>query len=120
MKTYDFRSFIAGEKMEIKKTQAPLWSFVPFVPGPIYPVHAATQESLQAKMMAAFEPLIELIQGLAYPVALAVVLGGSIMVMIGNTEKGFSMMSKAAMGYVLCMLLPTIFGVLVDAMAGVL
>jgi len=66
----------------------------------------------------AFDPLIDLIQGLAYPVALVVVLGGSIFVMIGNSEKGFSMMQKAGLGYLLVMITPMILDVLVDAMEG--
>ena len=117
--TYDFREFMSGNCEEEKKRRSPLWSLAPFVPGPIESAYAADQ-TIQAKMMTAFDPLIELIQGLAYPVALSVVLGGAIMFIFGNSEKGLSMMGKAAVGYVLCMLLPSVFEILVSAMAGVM
>ena len=56
--------------------------------------------------------------GMAYPVAMVVVLGGAIFVMIGNSEKGFSMMQKAGLGYLIVMIAPMILDVLVDAVDG--
>ncbi|MCK1985191.1 MULTISPECIES: hypothetical protein [Peribacillus] len=78
----------------------------------------ATQASnaMYDKMLHAFDPLIVLIQALAYPVALTVVLGGAIMIMIGDKPKGVSMMSGAGLGYVLVQMTPLVLGILVDAM----
>lgn len=117
MKTYDFQAFMRGEH---EKRRKPTTELIPLAAAPFIPQTAyAADETIQNKMMTAFEPLIDLIQGMAYPVALAVVLGGSIFIMIGNTEKGYDLIFKGAIGYVLCMLLPMIFQILVDAMAGV-
>ena len=116
--TIDFREFMRGEHRK-KDLKPPTLSLVPLVVTPFIPVKAfAAEQSIKSKMMNAFDPLIDLIQGLAYPVALVVVLGGSIFVMIGNSEKGFSMMQKAGLGYLLVMITPMILDVLVDAMEG--
>lgn len=79
-------------------------------------ITAAAQGDMYSKMVTAFEPLINLIQGLAYPVAMVVILGGSIMVMIGQKEKGYGMMMGAGLGYVLVQMSPMILKILVDAM----
>ncbi|WP_096269421.1 hypothetical protein [Paucisalibacillus globulus] len=116
-KTYDFKEFMRGEHEVVKPPTLSLMPLAaaPFIPGTVY----AADESVKAKMMDAFNPLIELIQGLAYPVAMVVVLGGAIFVMIGNSDKGFSMMQKAGMGYLLVMIAPMVLDVLVDSMDGV-
>lgn len=82
-------------------------------------VEAVSTADIQSKMMTAFDPLIGLIQGLAYPVAMVVVLGGAIFVMIGNSDRGFGMMQKAGLGYLLVMIAPMVLDVLVDSMKGV-
>jgi len=77
---------------------------------------AAASDAMYDKMLHAFDPLIVLIQALAYPVAMVVVLGGAIMIMINQKEKGFSMMSAAGLGYVLVQMTPLVLNILVDAM----
>lgn len=77
---------------------------------------AAVSSEMYDKMLHAFDPLITLIQALAYPVAMIVVLGGAIMIMIGDKPKGVSMMSGAGLGYVLVQLTPLVLNILVDAM----
>lgn len=71
------------------------------------------------KMIVAFDPLIGLVQALAYPVCMVVVLGGALFIMIGNKEKGFAMMQGAGLGYVLVQMTPIILNILVDAMKAV-
>lgn len=117
--SYSIGEFMQGEHKIEKK--APKMSLIPLAAAPLIPTvaHAETAVSVQGKMMTAFTPIIDMIQGLAYPVAMVVVLGGAIFVMIGNSEKGFSMMQKAGMGYLLVMVAPMILDVLVDAMKGV-
>ncbi|MFD2209359.1 hypothetical protein ACFSMW_06515 [Virgibacillus halophilus] len=117
-KTYDFRSFV--NRQHEPKIKHPTISLIPLAVAPFVPaaVHAESAE-IKGKMMQAFAPIIDLIQGMAYPVAMVVVLGGAIFVMIGNSEKGFSMMQKAALGYLIVMISPMILNVLVDAVSGV-
>lgn len=66
------------------------------------------------KVVHSFDPLVIMIQALAYPVALVMVLGGCLCIMIGNKEKGFSMIQLAGIGYILVQLAPTLLNVLVD------
>jgi hypothetical protein len=79
----------------------------------------ASNAALYDKMLHAFDPLITLVQALAYPVAMVVVLGGALFIMIGNKEKGFGMMSGAALGYVLVNLTPMVLNILVEAMKAI-
>lgn len=117
-KTYDFKEFVKGERMpEIK---APKMSLIPLAAVPLAPSYVfAAEENIKVKVMNAFQPLIDLIMAFAYPGALAVMLGGALFIIFGNSEKGFSMIQKAGIGYVALMLLPMVFDILADAMAGV-
>ncbi|WP_108669566.1 hypothetical protein [Peribacillus acanthi] len=94
---------------------APLMQSTPAMAAESLPVLAPT-DAMYDKMLHAFDPLIMLVQSLAYPVAMVVVLGGAIMVMINQSEKGFSMMQKAGLGYVLVQMTPLVLNILVDAM----
>ena len=80
------------------------------------PTAALDSGVMYEKMLHAFDPLIGLVQALAYPVAMVVVLGGALFVMIGNREKGFTMMQGAGLGYVLVQMTPMVLNILVDAM----
>lgn len=116
--TIDFYEFVNGDYK--KRGKPPTFSLLPLAAAPFIPIKVFAEEiSVKEKMMNAFTPIIDLIQGMAYPVAMVVVLGGAIMVMIGNSEKGFTMMQRAGMGYLLVMIAPMILDVLVDAMEGV-
>ena len=115
-KSYDFKAFMKGEHEKQKKT--PTTSLIPLAIAPFIPTTAFAEES-DAKVMEAFSPIIDLIQSMAYPVAMICVLGGGIFVMIGSQDKGYSMISRAALGYCLVMLLPMFMDILVDAMRSV-
>lgn len=118
VETYDFKEFMRGDHKS--KVKPPTLSIMPLAAAPLVPGTAfAAEESIKEKMISAFSPLIELIQGMAYPVAMVVVLGGAIFVMIGNSDKGFSMMQKAGLGYLLVMIAPMVLDVLVSSMEGV-
>lgn len=82
-------------------------------------IEVAGQVDMYSKMIHAFDPLINLVQALAYPVCMVVVLGGALFIMIGNKEKGFAMMQGAGLGYVLVQMTPIILNILVDAMKSV-
>ncbi|TYS91881.1 hypothetical protein [Rossellomorea aquimaris] len=82
------------------------------------PVVAMTKDQIYDKMLTAFEPITNLIQALAYPVASIVVLFGAIMVLISQKEKGFTLMSNAGLGVILVNLMPMLLNILVDIMKG--
>jgi hypothetical protein len=83
------------------------------------PAVSMTSDQIYDKMLTAFEPVTTLIQALAYPVASIVVLVGAIMVMINRKDKGFDMMSSAALGIILVNLLPMLLNMLVEIMKGI-
>ncbi|WHY93742.1 hypothetical protein QNK12_09895 [Neobacillus cucumis] len=80
---------------------------------------AVTTSAIYDKMLHAFDPLITLIQAVSYPIAMVVVLGGALFIMIGNKEKGFTMMQGAGLGYVLVQLTPLFLKILVEAMKAI-
>jgi hypothetical protein len=94
----------------------PFFASKPVFAQSVEAVPAIASDVMYDKMLHAFDPLITLVQALAYPVAMVVVLGGALFIMIGNKEKGFSMMSGAALGYVLVNLTPMVLDILVEAM----
>lgn len=82
----------------------------------IQDVPAMATRDMTSEIMTAFGPLIDLVQSLAYPVAMVVALGGAIMVMISRDEKGYSMMMSAGLGIILVNMTPMVLNILVDAM----
>jgi len=70
-------------------------------------------------ILHAFDPLIDLIQALAYPIAGVMIAGGCLFIMVGNKEKGMSMLQNAAMGYILVQLTPLFLKLLVGVGASV-
>jgi hypothetical protein len=80
---------------------------------------AVASAELSNKLMVAFSPIIDLVQSLAYPVGMVVVLGGAIMVMIGQQEKGYSMLMSAGLGIILINIAPMVLNVLISAMKSV-
>lgn len=125
MRKKDQALSVSSFTQSVKK---PMLSTLPLVLAPIWAgtkafaqevVQVAAEPNMQAKIMTAFAPILDLVQSLAYPVALIVVLGGGLFVMVGNTEKGFSLIQRAGLGYVLIMMLPMLLDVLVDAMSSV-
>lgn len=119
VKTYNFKEFMRKEHGN--KAKIPAVPLIPLVTAPLWStMKVGAEEAIQVKMITAFDPIINLIQAMAYPVAMVVVLGGALFIMVGNKDKGFSMMQTAGLGYVLVMVAPVILNVLVDAMKGVI
>lgn len=70
--------------------------------------------AVTAKVVAAFNPLVELVRALSYPIGLVMMLGGGLFVMVGNADRGFGMIQKAGLGYVLIQMLPILMDLLVE------
>lgn len=69
---------------------------------------------LYGKVVHAFEPVVGLVQALSYPIGLVVMLGGGLFVMIGNREKGFTLIQQAGIGYLLVQSLPMLMDLLAE------
>lgn len=75
--------------------------------------------AIQSKILHAFDPLIDLIQSLSYPIAGVMIAGGCLFIMVGNRERGMQMLQNAAIGYILVQLSPMILELLVGIGSGV-
>ncbi|MBB6446425.1 hypothetical protein [Bacillus benzoevorans] len=65
-------------------------------------VPAATKDSI----IHAFDPLIDLMISLALPIAGVMITGGALLILIGQKEKGFTLILNSALGYCLVQLCP--------------
>ncbi|KQL18873.1 hypothetical protein [Cytobacillus solani] len=74
----------------------------------------AVNGAVTAKVVGAFAPLVELVKALSYPISLVMMLGGGLFVMVGNADRGFGMIQKAGLGYVLVQMLPLLMDLLVE------
>lgn len=76
--TYDFRAFMNGKLVEKTKEQSPvmfaagLGASIAF--GGFHPVAAA---DMTTRIISAFNPIISLVQGIAYPVTFLMISGGT-------------------------------------------
>lgn len=66
------------------------------------------------KIINAFDPIIELIQGLSYPVGFIMICAGFLVMMTGNKQKGLNIIKWAAVGYVGMQFAPAIMTILVE------
>jgi hypothetical protein len=73
----------------------------------------------QTLIIKAFNPIIDLMQGVAYPLTFLVICGGFLMIMLGNRHKGLEMLKWAAIGYVGLQLAPALMGVIVEVGAAI-
>jgi hypothetical protein len=72
----------------------------------------ASAASIQDKIIHAFDPLIELVQALAYPVGFTMICAGFLVIMTGNRHKGLHIIKWAAIGYIGMMFAPGIMAIL--------
>ena len=61
---------------------------------------------LYNRIVNAFEPVIFLIKLVSYPIASVVALCGSVLIMVGSQERGFSLISRAGICYIVVQMIP--------------
>jgi hypothetical protein len=64
------------------------------------------------KITGAFDPIIQLIQGVSFPLAFICVSLGVLLLMIGQKRKGLEIIKWAVVGYLLMQLLPGLMNIL--------
>lgn len=81
-----------------------------------YVLHLGHAEAagIADRIIVAFQPIIELAQGMAYPVTFLMLTGGFLLIMIGQRYKGLAMMKWAAIGYIGIQFAPVIMQILVS------
>lgn len=76
---------------------------------------AASGNGSTRKMIeVAFNPVIELLQGVAYPVAFLMISGGFIAFTLGQRSRGIEMIKWAAIGYLGLQLAPSMMEIIVE------
>lgn len=66
------------------------------------------------KIIQACSPIIQLIQGISYPVGFIMITAGFLIMMTGNRQKGLTMIKWAAIGYIGMQFAPAIMTILVE------
>lgn len=66
------------------------------------------------KILKAFDPLIQLIQGIAYPLAYCAIGLGVILMILDQRHRGMQLIRSAVIGYLLMQWLPAIMVLLRD------
>jgi hypothetical protein len=76
-------------------------------------VPVAVSDGIKNQIIHAFDPLINLVQVLSYPIGFIMVSAGCLFIMVGQKEKGMGMIQTAAIGYILVQLAPLFMKILV-------
>lgn len=66
------------------------------------------------KIIHAFDPVVQLLQGMSYPVCFIMISAGFLVIMTGNRSKGLNLIKWAAVGYVGMQLAPALMAILVE------
>lgn len=75
---------------------------------------AAGAAGIAERIANAFDPVIELMQGISYPVAFIMITGGFLLITLGQRHKGLAMMKWAGVGFLGMQLAPAIMDILVE------
>jgi formate/nitrite transporter FocA (FNT family) len=84
------------------------------VPAMAMPMPALGLMNMTDMITKAVDPLIQLVQGLSYPVGFIMICAGALVIMTGNKQKGLHMIKWAAIGYILMQFAPGIMHILIQ------
>lgn len=114
----NFRDFMDGsykEKERLKKQEKETSIFLAGMPiVTLLKTDSAYAMDIQGRIMKAFDPLIDLVQGITYPVSFVMLSGGMLLIMMGQKSKGLSMIKWAAIGYIGMQFVPALMEILAD------
>lgn len=116
--TIPFRNFVAGASHAptIPSKALPLAigtsATLPlaFASNPV--MSLAAEEGTKETIRHAFDPLIEMITQISFPVAAVMITGGALMIMIGMKDKGYTVLFQAAIGFILVQMSPLLLDLL--------
>lgn len=107
------KEFMSGEWKMTKEEKQTLGTLA-LVPLATFTADHAFAASTQDIIMKAFDPLIDLMQGISYPICFLMIGGGFLLCMMGQGQRGFRMIKWAAIGYIGLQFAPAIMGILVE------
>ncbi len=79
---------------------------------PMVGAEGLVKQHVAEKIIVAFDPVVQLIQGLAYPVGMTMICAGFLIMITGNRHKGLSMIKWAAIGFIGMQFAPAIMMIL--------
>jgi len=122
--TIKFKDFISGEyKNRDKRRLSNLTKGALLVPAftgwKLSTAFASSPEAVpviatetKSKIIHAFDPLLDLMIAASLPIAGIMLTGGALLIMIGQKDKGFTLIMNASLGYVLVNLSPLFLSLL--------
>lgn len=123
--TIDFNEFMAGtwrEKRAERRAETLTAVGMSMLPLTVaFDTKTAHAGAIRERIASAFDPIIELAQGVSYPLTFLMITGGFILIIIGQKSRGLSMMKWAAVGFIGLQFAPVIMQILMgvgDAMKG--
>jgi hypothetical protein len=66
------------------------------------------------RIVKAFDPLVELLQSVGYPLGVLLIMAGTIRIMLGQRKAGLDMIKAVAIGYLGLQFAPTIMMLVAD------
>ena len=79
---------------------------ISFLSAMAVPVATVPKSSIADTIIRACSPIVDLLQGLAYPACYIMCGAGIILIICGNRSKGITVLKYASIGYVLMQFLP--------------
>ncbi|MCX7570425.1 hypothetical protein OS242_10665 [Tumebacillus sp. DT12] len=110
--TLDWKSFMRGEVRP--KMEAPPAVLATVLAALTLTQATSAQAAVGDKIVHAFDPLINVVQSISYPVCFLSMAGGMLLIMVGQRHRGITMIKWSAIGYVGMQMVPSIMGIVAD------
>jgi len=72
------------------------------------------EKAVRDTVVHAFDPLVEMLSAMAYPVGILMMTAGCLVIMSGNKSKGLHLIKLAAIGFVGMQFVPGIMAILME------
>jgi hypothetical protein len=72
----------------------------------------AISDAVKEKIVNAFDPIIELITQLSFPIAGIMITGGALLIQCGLQDKGSTMITRGSIGFIIVQLAPMMLDLL--------
>lgn len=108
----DWKAFMAGEVRPKVEKASPLITAA-VTAATVLPAVTA-QATATDRIIHAFDPLINVIQAISYPVCFISMAGGMLLITVGQRHRGISMIKWSAIGYIGMQMVPGIMQIVGD------
>lgn len=106
------RDFLAQNKTVKEVTKALPLATATTIPLTYTP--AVSASLIGDRVISAFDPIIQLLQAMAYPLGFLMMTAGCLVIMTGNKSRGIHLIKWAAIGFIGMQFLPGIMQILAE------